>query len=429
MRLSEQNVTLAKLKSKMKPDQTEIRVFDDEVAGFGVRYRGGKKATWFIQYRFGTMQRILSLGAVGTLGADNARKAARKALAKVQLGHDPYVEKEQAQAAAELTLRAVADRFLDFKAGRLKPRSMVEVRRHLTRDWEPLGGLPIKHISKAHVAAHIKTIAKECGPVTANHARTSLSTMFTWAMREGLCDSNPVIATHRAIDEVARDRVLSDQELVDIWNACRDDDYGRIVRLLILTGQRRDEVGGLEEAELDLAGRRWIIPWARTKNGKRTRMPHEVPLSDPTIEILRDAPRRAGRSYLFGDGGRSFSGWSKAKIAIDARMTEALRKRTANPNAAMEPWRLHDIRRSCATVLADSPPDKEHPDARGLGVGVHVVESILNHISGHKAGVGGIYNRALYLPERRQALDLWGAYVLTLVNGKASNIVMLRAPA
>jgi integrase len=239
------------------------------------------------------MQRILSLGGVATLSSDRARKAAKTALAKVQLGHDPYVEKDIAQANAEQTLGAVADRFIDFQQGRLKPRSVLELKRHLLRNWEPLGRLPIKHITRAHVATRIGAIAKENGPFAANHARTSLSSLFTWAMKQGLVENNPVTATHRAAENVERDRVLSDAELVAVWNACRDDDYGRIVRLLILTGQRRAEVGGIVAGELDLAARRWVIPWERTKTGGFTRTPHEVPLSDQALDILRSVPRRA----------------------------------------------------------------------------------------------------------------------------------------
>jgi integrase len=323
----------------------------------------------------------------------------------VQLGRDPYVEKDTARADAELTLGAIADRFLDFQQSRLKVRSLLEVKRHLLRDWQPFARLPIKHISRAQIAAQIGMIARERGGVTANHARTSLSGMFTWAMKQGLVESNPVIATHRAADVVSRDRVLSDVELVAIWIACREDDYGRIVRLLILTGQRRAEVGGMTDAELDFAARRWAIPWERTKNGRRTRAPHEIPLSDPALDILREAPHRQGRAYLFGDGDGSFSGWSKAKTALDARL------------ASVGPWRIHDIRRTVATRVAD------------LGVAPHVIEAVLNNISGHKAGVAGVYNRATYLPERRQALDLWGAHVATLVAGKACNVVTMGAPA
>jgi integrase len=236
-------------------------------------------------------------------------------------------------------------------------------------------------------------------------------------MKKGLVDLHPVIATEPAIKAVSRDRVLSDGELVAVWKACAEDGYGRIVRLLILTGQRREEVGAMADAELDLPGRRWTIPWERTKNGSRTRIPHEVPLSDQALAIVNSAPRREGRDLLFGDGEGSFSGWSKAKEALDARIAEAQPKRAGKAKPP-QPWRLHDIRRTVATRMAD------------LGVPPHVVEAVLNHISGTKAGVAGTYNRALYLPERRQALDHWGAHVAALVAGKAgSNVVAMRAPA
>jgi integrase len=221
----------------------------------------------------------------------------------------------------------------------LKPRSVLELKRHLLRNWEPLGRLPIKSLTRAHVAARIEVIAKKNGPFAANHARMALSSMFTWALRQGLAENNPVLATHRAIENVARDRVLSDAELVAVWNACRDDDYGRIVKLLILTGQRRAEVGGIVEGELDLGARRWLIPSERTKNAKA----HDVPLSDQAIEILRDAPRRAGTASLFSDSRHGFSGWSKAKTALDARAT------------GVEPWRLHDLRRTAATRMNLNP--------------------------------------------------------------------------
>jgi integrase len=416
MKLTETSVA----RIKLEKGRSEVRIFDDDLPCFGVRYRGGRKRTWFVQYRFGAKQRILSLGAVGTMSADKARKAAKHALAKAQLGHDPYVEKDDAQASAELTLGSVANRFLDDKANKLKPRSLVEVRRHLLRDWKPLARLPLKSITRAHVASQIEVIAKERGAITANHARMSLSTLYSWSMKRGLVDANPVVATELAMQVVPRDRVLADAELVMIWNAAGESDYGRVVKLLLLTGQRREEVGGMVEAELDFDGRRWVIPWQRTKNGRRTRLDHEVPLSDQAIAILKEAPRRQGRDFLFGEGAGGFSGWSKAKQTLDARVARAQSSRhqgkTKAPAAA--PWRLHDVRRTCATRLAD------------IGIAPHVIEAVLNHISGHKAGVAGTYNRSLYLPERRQALDRWGAYVAALVAGETtSNVVSLKAHA
>jgi integrase len=147
-------------------------------------------------------------------------------------------------------------------------------------------------------------------------------------IREGIVDANPVVGTNKQTDEKSRDRVLSDQELAQIWRACKDDDFGDIVRLLILTGQRRDEVGALDKGELDLPGRKWTLPGERTKKGR----PNEVPLSDPALAILKQAIKReriAGRDLIFGETGRGFSGWSKARAALDKRIAEQTRKKVA----------------------------------------------------------------------------------------------------
>jgi integrase len=203
-------------------------------------------------------------------------------------------------------------------------------------------------------------------------------------MGEGLAETNPVIGTNKAAEEVSRDHTLSPAELKAIWSHCRDDDYGRIVRLLILTAQRREEVAAMAWDELDLAGALWAIPKARTKNG----LPHDIPLSRPALEIVEAVPHRDGRALVFGEGEGGFQGWSNAKTALDERIKESGLK--------VRPWRLHDLRRTAATMMADK-----------LGVQPHVIEAILNHISGHKAGVAGIYNRATYAKEKREALDLW----------------------
>jgi integrase len=177
-----------------------------------------------------------------------------------------------------------------------------------------------------------------------------------------------------------------------IWQACRDDTYGRIVRLLLLTGQRRDEVGSMTEVELNFSAAVWTIPSERTKNG----LAHEVPLSRPALEILASQPRIAGRRLMFGHGVGAFSGWSNSKERLDKRITAS--------GIAMAPWRLHDLRRTVATGMAN------------LRVLPHVIEAVLNHISGAKAGVAGTYNRATYAREKRDALDLWATHVLALAS-------------
>ncbi|MGD0563495.1 MAG: tyrosine-type recombinase/integrase [Roseiarcus sp.] len=393
----------------LPPGRSELRIFDEDLPGFGVRLRAGGKRTWIVQYRnAGGKTQTATLGSTAVVTAARARQAAKQNLADITLGGDPQAKKAELRARAAETLEAVATRFLSHQQERLKARSYEQVETHLTKHWAPLNGLSIHEITRRNVAAHLGKIAAERGPFAANRARTTLSGLFTWAMKEGVVDANPVLGTNRKADEKARNRVLADAELVAIWNACRDDDYGRIVRLLILTGQRRDEVGDMAKSEVSLAARKWNIPRERTKNGRA----HEVPLPDLALGILEPAILREGREkrdLIFGDGVGGFSGWSKAKAAIDERIAEAT-------GAAPTPWRLHDLRRTAATQMAE------------LGVLPHVVEAVLNHVSGHKAGVAGVYNLALYAAEKRRALDLWAAHVEAIVAGRAaSNVIPLKA--
>jgi integrase len=215
--------------------------------------------------------------------------------------------------------------------------------------------------------------------------------------------------------------VLSEAELVVVWRACGDDDHGRIVRLLILTGQRKSEIGDLSWPEVDLEKRQLDLPPERTKNRKA----HLVPLSDQALAIIEGISRRQGRDLLFGIGAGGFSGWSKAKEFLDDRITAARAEAREKP---LPGWTLHDIRRSVVTHLAES---RQRPGRDGKidtysFAQPHVVEAIVNHVSGHRAGIAGVYNKAAYLAERCQALDLWGAHVAALVEGRASNVVRLR---
>ena len=206
-------------------------------------------------------------------------------------------------------------------------------------------------------------------------------------------------------------RTLSELELVEVWRACADDDYGRIVRLLILTGQRKTEIGDLVWPEIDLEKRQLDLPPERTKNGRA----HLVSLSDEAARLLNETPRIESRSFAFGQGSRGFQGWSKAKVEIDGRIAKTREK--ASPEARPMPaWTLHDIRRSVVTHLHE-----------GGFAQPHVVEAIVNHVSGHRGGVAGVYNKAQYLVERRRALDLWGKHITAVVDGRGSNVVALRA--
>jgi integrase len=210
--------------------------------------------------------------------------------------------------------------------------------------------------------------------------------MMNWAIRQGIdLPGNPVTGTNRPALPLSRDRVLTDAELGAILAACGQNAYGRIVRLLALTAQRRNEVGGMRWAEIDLDGAVWRLPKARTKNGRE----HTVPLSGAAVAILQEQHASlAADGFVFGV--RPFTDWSKGKTALDGCLD-------------VQPWRLHDLRRTAATVMADR-----------LGVLPHIVEAILNHVGEHRRGVAGIYNRARYEADMRAALDRWAAHLTAL---------------
>jgi integrase len=169
---------------------------------------------------------------------DTARREARRLLGLVAEGTDPAAAKAQARIAAIDTLQGVLERYLKHAKQKQKPRTYLETERHLLVGWKPLHSIPVAEVQRRHIAARLADLTD------ASHARAALSACFNWAIGEGLAEANPVSGTNRP-QAHSRDRVLADEELVAIWKACRDDDYGRIVRLLLLTGQRRDEVAGL----------------------------------------------------------------------------------------------------------------------------------------------------------------------------------------
>jgi integrase len=388
---------------KLPEGKSELLVFDDTLPGFGIRLRAGGKRSWIVQYRIGPQQRRLSLGTIEAVDSAEARKRAKDAVARVQLGQDPQAEKTAARApkAREMTLGDVVDRYLPYAERKLKASTYSGVVLHLRKHWQPLHAHEIQNLERRHVAAELGRIAASSGPYGANRSRAALSALFAWSIGEGLADANPVVGTNKATDEIARNRVLSGNEAGLIWRHAGAGQYGAIVRLLLLTGQRREEVAAMQWPELHIDEGVWSLPASRTKNGR----PHDVPLSQPAIEILQGQVLQPGRDLVFGEGVGPFQGWSHAKSALDKRLQSA---------GMTVPWRLHDLRRTVATGMAD------------LGVLPHVVEAILNHITGRKAGVAGVYNRASYAAEKRQALDLWAGHVLAVPEGKAANVVPLR---
>jgi integrase len=378
---------------------SEHIVWDDDISGLGLRLRAGGSRNWVFQYKIGPKHRRMTLGALSAVPLVKARELAGDLYAKVRLGQDPAAVKAVSKSRASETFEPIGRRFLAHKKKSLSASYYDDMERHLLVNAKALHGLSIAGIKRRDIAELLSTIRENHSDSTANHARASLSGFFTWTMKEGLTDANPVIATDRT-EAVKRDRVLSDTELREIWAALNDDGYGDIVRLLMLTGQRRDEFGDVRWSEIDFNKSLIVLHPSRTKN----KLEHVVPMSDRVKAILKKRPRVKDRDLVFGLGNGGFSGWSKSKERLDERILEA-RGKKAKP---MPAWRIHDIRRTVATGMHE------------IGIQPHIVEAVLNHISGHKAGVAGIYNRATYLPEKTDALNRWAAHLLGVVEPKAA---------
>jgi integrase len=375
-------------------------VFDEDLSGFGLRYRAGK-SVWIYQYAFGSgkdrVNARMTLGEYPGLSAAKARDVAQDLSAKVRLGEHPAADKRKNRAEARYTFGRLVTAYLEFQRSELRSHSHGEITRYLDRYAKSLHSLPATAVDRKKIADLLDTIGGQYGPVSCNRARSSLSALFAWSMRRGLHDSNPVIGTEQR-KEKSRDRVLSDSELAKIWNALDDTDYSDIIRLLILTGQRSGEIGGLRWCEINFDEGLICLPAERCKNGR----PHQIPMSKAVVDIL--GARARNRDYVFGSSGAGgFNGWGKCKDRLDARV-----------GPAMPAWVQHDLRRTLATGL------------QRLGVRLEVTEGILNHTSGSRAGIVGIYQRHGWAAEKRAALDAWATHVLTVVSGGKGNVMPMR---
>jgi integrase len=235
----------------------------------------------------------------------------------------------------------------------------------------------------------ISAIEQRGAPAAANKTLKSIKTFLRWCVGRAVLDQSPAEGVPLPAREVARDRVLDDDELARVILAARQigGPYGGIVEFLALTGQRREEVACLTWQELDLARRVWTIPKSRTKNAKG----HVVHLSDQSVALLKRANQQGPLVFSLL-GTRPFQEFSQAKRRLDQL-------------SGVTSWRLHDLRRTCVSGMAR------------LGVAPHVADKILNHQSGTISGVAAVYQRHEFLDERRQALDLWGTYVRQVLDG------------
>jgi integrase len=398
--------------------KADVIFFDDDMPGLGLRLRKGiagsaGKRSWIYQYQLGSKQRRMTIGIAPALTLAAARKTAGDLHARVRLGEDPATARDEKRRQASDTVEAMLKPYLAEKRPTLSPRTIPEIERHLLVYAKPLHSLAVAAITRRDVSTLSAELATSIGNATANLTRTSLSGFFSWCVTKGLIEENPVRGSHRTAGK-PRERVLTVPELVEVWHALDrvqicNGAYAAIVRTLILTGQRRDEIGGLEFAELRDDLDRIDLPPRRTKP-KRS---HTIPLSDPVRAILRPwIDRTTDSPFVFGP--HPFVSWSLGKRMLDEALVKA--------GIEIEPCVVHDLRRSAATGMGN------------INVAPHVIEAVLNH-SGAKADIlAGIdprlrrtYNQSVYENPKRDALVAWGDHVMAAVEGRSAAVVPFRA--
>jgi len=388
---------------QLDPTKSDEILWSDALPGFGLRLRRDvKKRKWIYQYDdvAGKTRRI-DLGDTVTVKLAQAFDAARKAAADRINDIDPrQIRDEKTKAATKAANSLFGGSFLDeyLNARRLDPKiadkKLANITRHLRSSWACLHDVPVAQVTTAQIRARLAELRipngfHSGGRYAADDAQSAIKTYFGWLIKEGkLVAGNPVIDGRL---KEKRARFLSSSEIVTLWNDSGDGDYGCIVKLLLLTGCRLSEISELQWSEisdLELDQAQIELSGNRTKNG----LPHIVPLCLQARRILRDlwTRRTEGKLAVFGNTDRGFQNFSRDKKRI---------------GIAADTWRLHDIRRTFVT----------HCNEQGFG-GAEVIEAAVNHVSGTKAGVAGVYNRAKYLPQRRALYDQWGAWVEKRVN-------------
>ncbi|MGO8924901.1 MAG: tyrosine-type recombinase/integrase [Xanthobacteraceae bacterium] len=359
--------------------------------------------SWCFRYRRKVDGRPRKLTFDGALTLVEARASAAEALRQVKLGGDPAAEKQrekkaQRQAAAERaadTVDTLVARFIELYAKRMT-RTWRVTERAFKRDVLPVwSGRSAHDIKKRDIIALIDGIAAD-RPIQANRIFALVRKFFAWCVERDVLGASPCQGVKPPAPERQRDRVLSDSEVVKFWNATRDDPAGSMLRTLLLTGQRRGEVSGMCWSEIDDAERTWTLPPTRTKNGQT----HIVPLSSQAWSIIEAMPRIVGNDFVFA-GDRL--GYGRIKQRLDAQMPD------------VPPWVFHDCRRTLATGL------------QRLGVRLEVTESVLNHTSGSRAGIVGIYQKHDWKDEKRVALQRWADHIDALVAGRPGKVIQLDA--
>jgi integrase len=415
-------------------------VFDDAQRGLAVRVTASGGRTYLCQYTIHGHKWRVPLGACSAVSLAKAREATAALMGDVAKGRNPAAERKAAAAAERarrardrLTLRVLIEDWKRIHLAGRRPSYGAEAVRALHYAFADYLDGPAEDLDRAAVVRALDALArrrkrkdlvgagKAKGAAIIGRTAAYGRAAFAWAIKRGSVAANPFAALPIAKGAAKRERVLSDAEVAQIWQAAGEvsEPFGPIIRLLILTGQRRGEVAGMTWGELSDDLTIWSLPGERTKNG----IAHNVPLGAPTRSLLkafeRKEPGHHTDQLVFpGISGTPFAGWSKAKVALDKAIMGRRAKAAQSggkPPAPLTPWNVHDLRRTVATGL------------QRLGVRLEVTEAVLNHISGSRGGIAGVYQRHDWAAEKRAALDAWANHILSIVSGRftGDNVMIL----
>ena len=386
----------------VRPASRDVFLWDEDLRGFGLRTTPNGSKSYVFQFRMGGRESPSRRYTIGRHGSpwtpQTARKEAERVAILVRQRIDPVqADHERRRQAIDLAFEAYVETFIDLylkKRWKQWPLGAGVLRREAV---PVLRRKPLPAIKRSDLASVWDRLHDR--PAIARLTHATLRKLFRWAVSRGDIDRSPLEGVEPPPPVAARERVLTDSEIAEVWHgsAGLGFPFGPLFKLLLLTGQRREEVASIDWKELDREQCLWVIPSVRSKNKK----PHLVPLSAPAIEVLddiagdKDWPRSG--LVLSTTGKTSPSGFSKAK-----RRLEEWAIANGNDQLADNPWRIHDLRRTVATGL------------QKLGVRFEVTEAVLNHVSGSRGGIAGVYQRHDWKEEKAAALDAWGHRVLQL---------------
>ena len=394
---------------------------DGVVPGLYLVVQPSGAKSWALRYRLHGRPQKHTLGKLAAFDVKGARELARDALAVIAKGRDPGAERKQARHEAadkRNEFQFVAEQFVEryakpknkswqqstwtlgLKPG---PEGLVKTESGVVAKW---AGRRIQDITRRDVIELLDGIVDRGSPVMANRTLAAIRRLFNWCKERDILTVSPCENVKAPGPEKTRSRALDDWELKLLWKAADAEDswqFGALVKLLILTGQRRSEVGEMRRGEIDVNQKTWTIPSERAKNKKV----HEVPLSTAAMAVIEKLPNIKGDLVFTTTGKTPVSGFTRAKD----RLSSAVAKAAAPKD--VEDWTIHDLRRTAASGMAR------------LAQPVHVVEAVLNHKSGTIRGVAAIYNRYSYADEKRAALEAWGRHVTALIQGATDNVVEL----